>query len=208
MDIEVLPLTPEPNPLDFVTVDQMKEHLRIKHGALDSQIRDAIRDAVTYLHGPEGRTRRTLLRTKYRLYMKALDCSFIELPFPPLVSVESIGYLDTSNVAQTVPTENYLVRTQTLFGSIELLQPYDWPVTRAQYPRAAFIDFTAGYTPTTFPDQLKRAVKFLAAHYIENTEATINEPRQMQINRKVEFALDSILDNYAVPHNYASAYGG
>jgi hypothetical protein len=62
------------------------------------------------------------------------------------------------------------------------------------------VTYKAGYT--SYPPNIKRYVKILAAHIMENPEATILEPRQMQINRKVEFGVESLRAALRIPVSY------
>jgi uncharacterized phiE125 gp8 family phage protein len=81
----------------------------------------------------------------------------IELPTPPLISVESISYLDVAGVRQTMSPSAYTV----LPGSPGLVVPAygtNWP-THRRYPGSVLIDFTAGYgAASAVPDCIKAAI--------------------------------------------------
>lgn len=75
-----------------------------------------------------------------------------EIPFPPLISVESITYIDTDGNTQTLAASNYNVHTWRNPG----LVIEDWDVTWPNYrrePDAWRINFTNGYAPGSPPDE-------------------------------------------------------
>ncbi len=71
----------------------------------------------------------------------------IELPRPPLQSVEAITYLDEDGVEQTFASANYHVDTASLKGRVVLAPGAVWPFL-ADVPGAARIRFVAGYGDT------------------------------------------------------------
>lgn len=188
-----------------VSVSDLRLHRMLLNSDADEDARmeAAIRDAMDVLDGPQGELRRSVLPVTYDLYLSAFPASrMIEIPLPPLQSVESLKYLDTASATQTLGSSKYVVRSGDALapGSVELLGTEDWPAI-ADHPRAVTIRFTAGYE--TVPQGLKRATKLLAAHYMENIEATANDPRISIVNRKITFGLEHLFDRYRVLHRYA-----
>lgn len=74
----------------------------------------------------------------------------IELPHPPLVSVESITYIDDDGVQQTLDTDLYDVHTWKEPGFIVRAWDEIWPSYRA-VPDAIRVNYTAGYAPVGSP---------------------------------------------------------
>lgn len=189
-----------------VTVAELRTHRMLLNSDTDEDTRmeAAIVDAVEVLDGPDGELRRSILPVTYDLHLPAFpsDTRMVEIPLPPLQSVTSVKYLDAASAVQTLDTANYVVRSGDALtpGSIELLGTLDWPTT-ADHPRAVTIRFVAGYA--AIPRGLKRAVKLLAAHYMENIEASTNDPRISNVNRKIAFGLEHLFDRYRVLHRYA-----
>ena len=101
----------------------------------------------------------------------ALNAGVIQFPRAPLVSVQSVQYLDANGTLQTMPSSSYIVATgspgrmQPTFGTI-------WPVTLPVIS-AVTIEFTAGYGPdaTTVIESDQQAVLMMVGHYYENREA-------------------------------------
>lgn len=94
----------------------------------------------------------------------------IEIPLPPLVSIQSVNYYDTSGNFDTVSPSLYDVslgmtgRIQPVYGKV-------WPLARPTID-AVQISFTAGRgaTADTVEDNVKSAIKLAVAHWYENRE--------------------------------------
>ena len=69
----------------------------------------------------------------------------IDLPRPPLQSVESIQYIDTAGNVQTLAPEDYVVDASSgEIGRVALAWNRFWPITRCSI-NSVVIQFTAGY---------------------------------------------------------------
>lgn len=120
----------------------------------------------------------------------------IQLPFPPLMEVMEVAIGDDSPI-ETVDPSDYVVRTGTIVGEIEAKS--FWPEVTPQ-ARAVSVTYRAGYE--AYPPALKRLIKFMAAHQIENTEATVLEQNKTLIDRRVLFAKDDLVKLLRVPSGY------
>ncbi|BCH33128.1 hypothetical protein MesoLjLc_50580 [Mesorhizobium sp. L-8-10] len=206
LDIDVI-VEPTAVATDVVSRADLRKHLRISstNTALDDVIDAAIAEAVDKLDGPGGELNRTILPRTYKRYMKNFpgndengDPKPILLPFAPLLSVLAVTIEDGSSPDNNlVVNTDYIVKTGTLVPEIHPVTA--WPSVE-DVVRGVSVTYQAGYT--TFPDKLKRMVKILAAHYVENSEATINEPRQMMINRRVEFGMDDLRAALKIPNSF------
>ena len=76
----------------------------------------------------------------------------IELPFPPLISVDAFRYVDTDGVLQTLAANQYVVHEWREPAWIVPEWDVTWPTIRA-VPDALQIDFTAGYAPGSPSDE-------------------------------------------------------
>lgn len=205
LDIEVV-TAPTAQPTDVVSVAELGRHLRLSPTVIASSmwtglLTDAITDAVDKIDGIGGELNRTVLPRTYKRYMSCFPSarqSVIPMPYPPLIDVTSIRYDNGNSPLDTVDAADYVVRTGTIVGEIEV-KNY-WPtITRSA--RAIEITYRCGYT--TYPPKLKRMVKFLAAHYLENSEASILEMNKTLIDRKVLFAMDDLRAALKVPLDYS-----
>jgi uncharacterized phiE125 gp8 family phage protein len=94
---------------------------------------------------------------------------FIRLPFPPLLSITSVTYRDSSGTSATMSaseSNGYIVDILSEPGKIFLSYGSTWPAF-TPYPYSAVeIIFTCGYTSTTIPKKYKDAMlKMIGALY-------------------------------------------
>lgn len=94
----------------------------------------------------------------------------IDIPLPPLQSVESVQYYDFAGTLQTVDPSTYNVSMGTP-GRIQPAYSKVWPISRPTID-AVQITFTSGYgDATAVPENVKVAILMLVAHWYENREA-------------------------------------
>ena len=210
LDLEVV-TGPEDDGTAILSVADFKRHLRILHNKLDDELEDIIVEAAAKLHGADGELNRTVFPMIWRRYLRrfpdkldvngnivAIGQGAIELPLPPLIDVTAVTIEDGSDPANVVDASNYVVM-KGYVGRIEPVAGFTWP-TVTEGPRAVSITFLAGYD--AYPANLRRMLKILAAHNYENPVATTNEPRVIQVNRSVVFALEDLRSQLAVPINF------
>ncbi len=202
LDIEIT-VEPTDTALDVVSIDDMVRHLRLSptmasNPTWRANIQEAIEAAVADLDGIDGKLNRFIMPRTVTRYLSSFPRTgvCIALPYPPLISVESITYTDGEGSPQTVPVDNYTVRK---VGVGDISYAGAWPQI-SPAGRAVAISYKAGYE--TYPQNLRRLIKILAAHNIENPEASINEPRQMAINRQVDFGVSWLMDSLKIPNSY------
>jgi hypothetical protein len=204
--LDVVVVTPPSVPAtDVVSVNELAIHIRLStylrsNADWISRLTSAIEDAVDKLEGPGGELNRCIRQCTLKRYLKQFPTrgGQIQLPYPTLISVDNITVEDGSSPPNIVPVESYVVGGE-LVASISPVT--SWP-SASSGPRAVSVTYTAGYPSGEYPPKLKRMVKILAAHYLENPEATINEPRQMAVNRRVDFGMDDLRAALTVPYGY------
>jgi uncharacterized phiE125 gp8 family phage protein len=131
---------------------EAKLHLKVEHNADDSLILASIQAARGYA---EGFTARQLVTATYDLMLDCFPCSSwicpIEVPRPPLQSVISIIYIDTTGITQTLDPTRYIVDTNSEPGRIMLAYGQSWPPTRV-IMNAVTIRFMAGHATPFLAD--------------------------------------------------------
>lgn len=185
---------------DVVSIEEFARHIRLSSHLRSKPeqialMTDALTEALDKLEGPNGELRRCIRPCTLRRYINSFPQrgGEIQLPYPDLIAVDGI-MIEAGAVE--VPPASYVVGGE-LISTVKAVGA--WPGITAG-KRAASITYQAGYL--VYPPALKRMVKILAAHYLENPEATINEPRQMAINRRVEFGMDDLRATFQVPLSY------
>lgn len=69
----------------------------------------------------------------------------IDLPFPDLLSVVSVKYIDIDGVEQTVSASDYVVDTHSLVGNVRPAYGVAWPAARDE-GNAVRIQYACGYS--------------------------------------------------------------
>jgi len=203
LDLELVS-GPTGSALDIVPLAEFKKHLRITNNSLDDDLEACLNEAVDKLGGRDGELNRTIFRTTWRRHFSCFPArsGVLRLPFPPLISVDGITYDDGESPLSEIDMDDVVVRVRDLIPEIRLIDTNTgWPSLGSYtHPRAVSVTYTAGYT--TYPHQLKRMVKILAAHYFENGEATINETKTIMINRAVMFGMEDLRASLKIPNSH------
>lgn len=165
---------------------------------------------TTFRQRAEAYTRRALITQQWRLtaiafprsvsvwphplvYPTASSEAAMALPRPPLISVESVKYIDENGVQQTLSPAAYVVSTSELPGCIAPVFGTSWPNIRSQIG-AVQVDFTAGYG-TAIPAAIKTwMLCYILAAY-DNRSATITGRSISAIDMPY---VDHLLDEYIV----------
>jgi uncharacterized phiE125 gp8 family phage protein len=183
-----------------VTRDEAKAWSRIDTNYDDLVVDALIKRAREHC---EAITQRQFITATYGLQMDGFPTWFrpdvyrvterregtdILLPAPPLVSVQSITYLDGAGASQTVAAADYIVSTYDVPGRIALASGKSWPSTLDQI-NAVTIAYTAGYGAdgSFVPESIKLAMHLLISHWYENREATASAaalPKEMDFSVK------------------------
>jgi uncharacterized phiE125 gp8 family phage protein len=167
----VVMATPAEEP---VTLDEAKQHLRVEADVADEDALITRLIAVARIQC-EITARRAFTTRDCVAY---LDCwpwdNLITLIQPPLVSVESITYLDEDGNPGTLSAASYLVDTYSTPGRILLKRNASWPSVTLQELGGIRIAYTAGYGDAlSVPAAYTQAVLLYLGHLYENREAVI-----------------------------------
>ena len=157
-------------PAPIVTWADANTHLKLD-GDTSQQpyVSSLIAAATGHIDGPGGWLDRAIGVQTLEARLDNFDCGSIRLPFPEIVSVTSVKYLDGSGVEQTVAGNGY-----------ELLGPSLVPVYGATWPtprwarEAIRIRYQAGYAPGA--PQLavaKAAILLMVGDLYRNRETTV-----------------------------------
>lgn len=224
MGLVVVTPPSEADILGVLSVAELKLNMRVSHSVEDEVFKACILAAYDKLAGPLGWLNRTLLTTTYKLVLpgfvkeetysdsttggpavRYVSTSTLELPLPPLVSVQTVKYrLD--GVQTTIDSADYVVATSGLFGTVGLAYESSWPSTIDTHPEAIEIAFTAGFgnsAAVKAKSGIVQALKLLAGDAYRNREDTYAEPRLVAVDRKIKNGVQFWAGGYRIVNKHA-----
>ncbi len=96
---------------------------------------------------------------------------FIDIPLPPLVSVDLFTYTDTNGDAQTlVSGTDFQVDTRSVPGRVSPASGKLWPPTQIDRMNSLVIKFTCGWTVETVPPLVKSGILIQLANLYKNRD--------------------------------------
>jgi uncharacterized phiE125 gp8 family phage protein len=155
-----------------VTLAELKSHLRVDNTVEDALIAmygTAARQAV------EDECWLALCPQKWDYLLDAWPASNqIELPRPPLQSITSITYRDSSGTTTTFASTNYHVDTKGDLGRVVLKYGCLWPTATLGQGSPIAVRFVCGYTSAALaPTRAKAAILLLTAELYQYREAAM-----------------------------------
>lgn len=172
-----LPHAPETGPtVEPVTLSEALDHLRISGSDSDAVVEAAIVAAREQVETEAGCA---LVTQEWIGYLDRFPCGAVELPLPPVQSVEAVNYYDAAGVEQVLSPTLYV--TDLVSWPARILPAYGtvWPVTEVGRPNAVSIEFTTGFgdDASDVPRKLRAAVLLLVGELYESREAASERPR-------------------------------
>ena len=155
-----------------VTLTEAKEHLRVTGTDEDDYITALIVAARQNIDGYDGWLGRAIMTQTWDMKIDGWEWP-IKIPLPPLQSVTSVKYLDSSGVEQTLATDQYRVLSG-LPSEIHPEYSVTWPLLRS-VPANVTVRFVAGYAnAAAVPQPIKTAMHLMIGTWFENREQVVN----------------------------------
>lgn len=150
----------------------------------------------------ESHIGRAIITRTLAVTFDRFDCRKIELPYPPLVEVDAVRYLDDDGVQQTLDDSMYRVLTTSEPGSIEIAYNESWPTVRP-VSEAVEIEYKAGYglTGDDVPWGIRQAIVMMVGEWMEFREGLVVGTIAEEIPNSVKF----LLAGYRLGRLYAGA---
>lgn len=180
-------------PAPIVTWADAQKHLRVEDEE-QGYVEGLIDAATSWIDGPAGWLGRAIgVQT-----LELADSGFgnDRLPFPPLITVETITYLGTDGVDHEMVEGDFM---QLMNGSIAPLAGQSWPAVGSS-SEAVRVVYTAGYPPvgdpsvSTVPPAIKQAILLLIGHWYRNRESVVTGT----IATSLPLAVEALLSTYRV----------
>jgi len=158
-----------PPAVEPISLAEAKLHARVDDSDRDTLITVFIKSAR---EAAEHELGRALITQTWRLTLDEFPCAEIELPKPKVLSIVSVGYVDTAGADQTVSAANYTLDSAQLPGWVLPAQDFSWPSTD-DIANAVRVDFTAGYGPaaTDVPASVRQWMLLQIAAAVKQSEA-------------------------------------
>lgn len=173
-----------------VSVAEAKAHLRIEHSLDDTQIGVLIAVATATV---QEMCWRALVTQTWELVLGGFpEGGEVELPRGVLASIESVKYIDSDGVEQTLATSEYEADTDSVPGKLRLAHDKSWPSTRCQYD-AVRVRYLVGTAAASVPTPLKQAVLLLVSEMYEHRTPTV-----FGQTSQVPFAVDALTAPYSL----------
>lgn len=153
-----------------ITLEEAKNFMRIDTDDDDGLILTQITAAREYAENIQ--LRKFLTQTWWYYLDDWPDTNYIELPFPPLLSVASITYTDYNSVA--TPFTDFTNDIVSEPGRIVLDYGCSWPTATLSPNNPILIIFACGYgTPNNIPQVTKSGMLLIIDELYENREINI-----------------------------------
>ena len=167
-----------------ITVDELKEHLRIDGDDDDAYLLTCIKAARTWF---EGQTKRGIITQTWSYTVDGdwplkygrqwLDFPLNPVPAQTSPSTVVVTYVDTDGATQTLAETQYDLVGRLHGSYIVPAYNVEWPSVR-DVPSAVSVQFVAG--ESSAPDDIKMALMILAGHYYENRETSKGAPQAVE----------------------------
>lgn len=162
-----------PGAVEPVTLAELKGHMRIDGDEDNAQItiyNAAARGTV------ERYLNRQLITATFQYTLEQFPRGEFILPRPPLISVDTIQYVDTAGDTQTWASGNYQVDTNQEPGRVKPVTTASYPSTQSDTYNAVTVAYDAGYgaATTDVPQSVRDAIMMFAAQLYEFREPIIS----------------------------------
>lgn len=127
-----------------VTLEEVKDQLRIEHTDDDAKLLRLIERETEHLDGWLGVLNQALKPQTWQLSLDEFPDGAIQLPLGPVISITSIAYDDTDGNEQTVDPADYVVDPVVAPGWVVAVADFDWPATLDRV-NAVRVLYVAGY---------------------------------------------------------------
>lgn len=167
--MSVVVVTPPASPL--IDLDLVKKHLRVETDDDDALIDLYLQAAVSHLDGPGGWLGRALGEQTLEFRTHCFPYGGLALPFPPLIELMSVVYLNSDGVETTGYVESYTLAG----GHLRPVYGATWPSTRLEAD-AVRITYKAGYPADQLPGAIQAALLLMVGDLYDNRSSVTDGP--------------------------------
>ncbi len=167
-------VTEEPS-AEPVTVDELKDWARIDGSDEDTVIEGIIKTARQFTEKFLGRS---LIKQKIEMVMDEWNCRDMELPYSPIISIDSVVTIDEDDAETTYSSDNYYLINSSEPGRVAIKDNTEVPTNTDRLSAGIKITYYAGYgtTATEVPQAIREAIKLWATEIYENRNPNPDPP--------------------------------
>lgn len=191
-----------------VSTDEAKKHLNVDHDDDNDYIEGLLAGVTAYMEGPRGYTGRALIEQTWDVYFDCFPVGhrLIELPLPPVISVDGVFSVDASGNETEFSASNYLLDSASEPARIALVGSASWPTNVAGRINQCRIRMTCGYVDGSqsppvpnVPPAIKSAVLMLIGSLYANREEVVLGQNAISI----PFGAKMLLEPYIAHKRFA-----
>ncbi len=149
-----------------ITLDELKNRLRITTCDFDNELQDLLKAARTAV---ERESYRRLITQTVEMHVEDFPGTYgdIEIRLAPVSAITHVKYYDQDDTLQTYSSGNYYADLTSVPPRIVLKESQSWPNTEQSRPNKVVVTMTCGYgAATTVPSAAKLAiVEHVRANY-------------------------------------------
>lgn len=178
-----------------ISLDLLKQNKRILHSSEDILLAECIKAAQDYV---EKSINCSILQQTLVIRLAAV-LPAVYLPRPSTTfaasTISSVKYTLKGEAQVTLTTDQFTVGKDQM---LTYIKPAD--ITEVK-EGSMEIEYVAGEADEAdVPASIARAILLLASHYATSREATFEDQRIMNVEKKIQFGVDALLKNYRVPN--------
>jgi uncharacterized phiE125 gp8 family phage protein len=182
--------------IEPISLAEAKAWLLIDYDDQDSEIESLIKAARLKI---EKRCGISIAMKQYAEKLSGFSDK-IELSNPPVISVDSIKYLDADGAEQTVDVADYVLMQDDYVPYI--FPASAWPTDIADRPDAVRITYTTGIDiedspPDEVPEDLKQAMRLMIGENFETRQGELLLPTRQELGVP-SHGIDELLAPYVV----------
>lgn len=183
--------------IEPIDVAEAKKWLLVDYDDQDEIIDSIIKAARMKI---ERRCGISISMKKYKLALPSFSGE-IELPNPPVISVDRITYLDGEGVEKEIPQSDYELVPDDYVPTV--IPASKWPTDVTTRPNAVRIEFTTGIDiqnspPDDIPEDLKQAMRLVVGEMYENRQDEMMLPTRQELGVLSNGVLN-LISPYIVP---------
>lgn len=152
-----------------VTLEKMKESLRMDGTESDNTITDLIKAAR---EAAEEFQNKAYFTQTWELSFDSLPSMPLTIPMPPLQSLTSVKLYDENGTEVSMNIDDFILDKRSEPGRIAFKKDKAWPSIKLQSIDAVVFQFVAGYSDMSkVPEKVKQAIELYSTYFYDHPDA-------------------------------------